>query len=158
MSSSQSSSQRTNPTNNEITQTPVDPQRGIGLATITRTRSGHIEQYRRFHFQDDRVIPAAMVATMSRRQETEGRELDTSSECSESDDGEPQEQAKESCHCYRDTEIDDSSHVFNGDVVNGMKPSIARKHYMRGGSVKGKSKLVNGDLDKASFAAFFCQN
>ncbi|KAE8160925.1 hypothetical protein BDV40DRAFT_269227, partial [Aspergillus tamarii] len=142
----------------QITQTPVDTQRGIGLATLTRTRSGHIEQYRRFHFQDDRVIPAAMVASMSRRQETEGRELDISSQCSESDDGEPQERAKEACHCYRDTEIDQSSHVFNGDVVQSMNTSIVRKHHMRGGSVKGNSKLVNGDLDKDSFAAFFCQD
>ncbi|KAE8365069.1 hypothetical protein BDV27DRAFT_171883 [Aspergillus caelatus] len=156
-----STPQRPSPSNNEdrMIQLAVDPQRGIGLATVTRTRNGQIEEDRRDHFQDDRIIPAKVVASMNRRREAEGQELvDISSECSESDDGEPQEQPQEACHCYQDTEIDESSHVFNGDMVDGMKPSIVRKHHMRGGSVKGKSKLVNGDLDRHSFLAFFCKD
>lgn len=58
----------------EMDQPPVDHQRGIGLATVTYTHNGHIEESRRFHFQDDRIIPAAMVASMNRHQEAEGRE------------------------------------------------------------------------------------
>ncbi|KAE8325661.1 hypothetical protein BDV39DRAFT_216354 [Aspergillus sergii] len=155
-----STPQRSSPPNEEqrMVQLPIDPQRGIGLATLTCTRSGHIEEGRRFYFQDDRIIPAGMVARMNRSQETNSQDLeDISSECSLSDDGESQEQPTEACHCYRDTEIDESSHVINGDMVDGMKAPRVRKHHMRGGSVKGKSKLVNGDLDRQAFVAFFCQ-
>ncbi|OOO05235.1 hypothetical protein OAory_01067510 [Aspergillus oryzae] len=144
-----STPQRSSPPNEEErrVQLPLNPQRGIGLATLTYTRNGPVGEDRRFYFQDDRIIPAEMVSL-------EG----ISSQCSLSDDGESQEEPTEACHCYRDTEIDESSHVFNGDMVDGMKAPRVRKHHMRGGSVKGKSKLVNGDLDRHTFLAFFCQD
>ncbi|KAB8261775.1 hypothetical protein BDV32DRAFT_157785 [Aspergillus pseudonomiae] len=147
------------PSNEERTvELPVDPQRGIGLATVVYRRDGHIED-RRYHFQDDRIIPADMVARMTRHQNTESQELtDSISECSMSEGGEPQGQAKETCHCYQDTEMDESSKVINGDMVDGLKPSSLRKHHMRGGSVKGNSKLVNGDIDRHAFLAFFCRD
>ncbi|OGM48833.1 hypothetical protein ABOM_003018 [Aspergillus bombycis] len=155
-----STPQRLNSPNNEqrTIQLPVDPERGIGLATVVYARNGHIEHQSR-HFQDDRIFPADMVASRNERQDTEGQDsTDINSECSLFDDGESQEQAEKGCHCYRDTEVDESSSVFNGDVVNGMKPASVRKHHMHGGSVKRNSRLVNGDLDRQSFLAFFCRD
>ncbi|EIT79466.1 hypothetical protein BDV35DRAFT_339928 [Aspergillus flavus] len=156
-----STPQRSSPPDEEErrVQLPLNPQRGIGLATLTYTRNGPVGEDRRFYFQDDRIIPAEMVSRMNRSQETRSQDLEgISSQCSLSDDGESQEEPTEACHCYRDTEIDESSHVFNGDMVDGMKAPRVRKHHMRGGSVKGKSKLVNGDLDRHTFLAFFCQD
>ncbi|KAB8212998.1 hypothetical protein BDV33DRAFT_185682 [Aspergillus novoparasiticus] len=149
---------RSNSLNNErAIQVPADPQRAIGLATVTYTRIGH-EEEQRYHFQDDHVIPAKRVANMNGHQEAQSEEAtDIDSECSLSD-RESQEEAKQACHCFRDTEIDESSNAINGDMVDGMRPSSTRKHHMRGGSVKGKSRLVNGDLDRHAFLAFFCRD
>lgn len=72
------------------------------------------------------------------------------------EDCDQREQTESICHCYRDTEIDNKSHVFNGDVTTGNEQSVNRKHHMRGGSVKNQSKFVNGDIDRDAFLAFFC--
>ncbi|KAE8375665.1 hypothetical protein BDV26DRAFT_294781 [Aspergillus bertholletiae] len=152
-----SSPERSNAPNNEQeVQPPVDPQRSVGLATVTHTRSDEVE-VRRFYFQDDRAIPGHMVPSTSGYQGAQSQEAtEISSDCSLYGEEEPPEQPKEECHCYRDTDVDQSSSVFNGAVVDGVKPVAIRKHHMHGGSVKRDSKVVNGDLDQKSFLAFFC--
>ncbi|PYH28212.1 uncharacterized protein BO87DRAFT_235008 [Aspergillus neoniger CBS 115656] len=64
---------------------------------------------------------------------------------------------RHACHCHKDTEIDNTSFLFNGDIVDGSEPSLVRKHHLQGGSVRNHSKFVNGDLDRETFLAFFCQ-
>lgn len=54
--------------------------------------------------------------------------------------------------------MDHSSRVFNGDIARVYDPSTTREHHLHGGSVKNKSRLVNGDLDRDTFLAFFCNS
>lgn len=69
----------------------------------------------------------------------------------------PENQPGHACHCHKDTEIDNASFLFNGDIVGGSEASLVRKHHLQGGSVRNHSKFVNGDLDRDTFLAFFCQ-
>lgn len=59
-------------------------------------------------------------------------------------------------HCYTNTSMDRSSKVFNGDIARAYDSSSKREHHLHGGSVKNKSTLVNGDLDRDTFLAVFC--
>lgn len=61
-------------------------------------------------------------------------------------------------HCYENTDMDRSARVFNGDVARAYDSSSTREHHLHGGSVKNKSRLVNGDLDRDTFLAFFCNS
>ncbi|KAJ5201712.1 uncharacterized protein N7498_006375 [Penicillium cinerascens] len=61
-------------------------------------------------------------------------------------------------HCYTNTYVDHSAQIFNGDVARAYDPSSTREHHLHGGSVKNKSKLVNGDLDRDTFLAIFCNS
>lgn len=61
-------------------------------------------------------------------------------------------------HCYTNTDIDHSAQVFNGDVARAYDSSSTREHHLHGGSVKNKSRLVNGDLDRDTFLAMFCNS
>lgn len=54
--------------------------------------------------------------------------------------------------------MDHSARVFNGDIARAYDPSSTREHHLHGGSVKNKSRLVNGDLDRDTFLAFFCNS
>lgn len=60
-------------------------------------------------------------------------------------------------HCYTNTSID-NSRVFNGDITRAYDASSTREHHLHGGSVKNKSRLVNGDLDRDTFIAMFCNS
>lgn len=84
---------------------------------------------------------------------------DDRSVCTLFEDCDHQERSKHVCHCYKDTEIDQKSWVYNGSLVGADTSEIIRKHHLNGGSVKNESKLVNGDLpDREAFLAFFCNN
>ena len=55
-----------------------------------------------------------------------------------------------SAHGFVGTEVDESSHVINGNVHN--KPSNKDSaHLMSGGSITNGSQFVNGDMDSESF-------
>ncbi|KAJ5369994.1 uncharacterized protein N7496_006086 [Penicillium cataractarum] len=54
------------------------------------------------------------------------------------------------------TQIEDGSEVLNGNVYDVQKPQPQGWNVMQGGFVKGNSKLVNGNMPKEAFLAYFC--
>lgn len=54
--------------------------------------------------------------------------------------------------------MDRSARVYNGDVARAYDSSSTREHHLHGGSVKNQSRLVNGDLGRDTFLAFFCNS
>lgn len=67
--------------------------------------------------------------------------------CSLSAGGEPLESPRSACHCCQNVEVDESSNVFNGDMVDGMQPANLQNHHMLGGSVEGNSRVVDSELN-----------
>jgi hypothetical protein len=61
-------------------------------------------------------------------------------------------------HSSKATQIDSSSQVINGSVIDGRRTGSVGKHSLEGGSVKNNSKLANGNMDPKSFIAFFCRD
>lgn len=83
---------------------------------------------------------------------------DAESNCTSFEDYKHDEKAEKICFGLKDTEIDNSSKVFNGATKDNFEHSKTRKHHLDGGSIKNNSKFVNGDLDRESFIAFFCRD
>lgn len=54
------------------------------------------------------------------------------------------------------TQIEGSSQVLNGDVTKAKQSQSSSCHKLVGGSVRKQSKFVNGNMDRESFLAFFC--
>ena len=84
--------------------------------------------------------------------------LDRQSNCTSFDGLNSVQSPDHIAHCYTNTYMDHSAQVFNGDVARAYDPSSTREHHLHGGSVKNKSKLVNGDLDRDTFLAIFCNS
>lgn len=82
--------------------------------------------------------------------------LDQQSNCTSFDGLDSVQSPGHVAHCYTNTDIDRSAQVFNGDVARAYDSSSTREHHLHGGSVKNKSRLVNGDLDRDTFLALFC--
>ncbi|KAJ5181969.1 hypothetical protein N7449_012116 [Penicillium cf. viridicatum] len=122
-----------------------------GLATYTHDR-GHDLATRSFSFRDDQVRSIGF---------NEGyppnHDQDRQSNCTSFDGCDNIQSPDHIRHCYTNTSIDNSQ-VFNGDIARAYDASSAREHHLHGGSVKNKSRLVNGDLDRDTFLAIFCNS
>lgn len=55
------------------------------------------------------------------------------------------------------TNIDESSLVINGNLVDDQGPGSFRTHTVHGGFVQNESELVNGDMDRETFLSVFCR-
>lgn len=84
--------------------------------------------------------------------------LDCRSNCTSFDGQDNIQSPSNIKHCYTNTDVDHSSHVFNGDIARAYDSSSTREHHLHGGSVKNQSRLVNGDLDRDTFLAIFCNS
>lgn len=84
--------------------------------------------------------------------------LDRQSNCTSFDGLDSVQSPDHVAHCYTNTYMDHSAQVFNGDVARAYDPSSTREHHLHGGSIKNQSKLVNGDLDRDTFLAIFCNS
>ncbi|KAJ5378039.1 uncharacterized protein N7496_005448 [Penicillium cataractarum] len=124
--------------------------RGMGLAVYTRDVDSS-RTTRSFLFRDELVEQYSEDT-----QANTGR--DDRSVCTLIEDCEHQERSSQACNCYKDTEIDEASMVYNGSIADGESSRTLGKHHLNGGSVKNGSKLVNGNLDREAFLAFFCNN
>lgn len=122
--------------------------RGMGLAVYTRDVDS-TPITRSFLFRDDLVGRYSEDAPAN-----SGR--DDRSDCTLFEDCDHQERSRHVCHCYKNTNVDQKSWVYNGSIVGAETSETIRKHHLNGGSVKNESKLVNGDLDRETFLAFFC--
>ncbi|BCR85236.1 uncharacterized protein ACHE_20694A [Aspergillus chevalieri] len=123
---------------------------GMGVATMTRYHDSQHE-CRGLLFENE------TVACRTRFGENDNR-TDAESSCTSFEDYNHNEKADKICFGLKDTEIDNSSKVFNGVTKDDFEHSKIRKHHLDGGSIKNNSKFVNGDLDREAFIAFFCRD
>ncbi|KAJ6190148.1 hypothetical protein N7519_000169 [Penicillium mononematosum] len=123
-----------------------------GLATYSHDRGGDLET-RSFSFRDDQVRSIGFNGD-----HRPDHDQDRQSNCTSFDGLNNVQSPDHIRHCYANTNIDRSAQVFNGDVARAYDSSSTREHHLHGGSVKNKSKLVNGDLDRDTFLAFFCNS
>ncbi|KAK9646521.1 hypothetical protein HCH54_005260 [Aspergillus fumigatus] len=136
--------------------TPSSSQRDLGLATVIHVRHDQSE-IRQVSFRDDIILsPSSGASEVGHLEDT--RSNDVESNCTLIEDCDNPAQGEQVCHCYSNTEIDNTSRVFNGDIIDGNADSTIRKHHLKGGSIKNNSKFVNGDLDRNTFIAFFCRD
>ncbi|KAF9238160.1 hypothetical protein DTO013E5_9383 [Penicillium roqueforti] len=123
-----------------------------GLATYTQDRDRSLET-RSFSFSDEQVRSMGFV-----RGHPPGHDQDRQSNSTSFDGTDNIQSPSHIKHCYTNTDIDHSAQVFNGDVARAYDSSSTREHHLHGGSVKNKSRLVNGDLDRDTFLAMFCNS
>ncbi|KAJ5588618.1 hypothetical protein N7537_011296 [Penicillium hordei] len=121
-----------------------------GLATYTHNR-GHDPETRSFSFRDEQVRSIGFNAGYPL-----DHEQDRQSNCTSFDGCDNIQSPDHVRHCYTNTSMDNSAQVFNGDIARAYDASSTREHHLHGGSVKNKSRLVNGDLDRDTFLAIFC--
>ncbi|KAJ5913743.1 hypothetical protein N7504_002626 [Penicillium tannophilum] len=122
----------------------------MGLATYSHDRD-HELMTRSFLFRDEQVRSVAFNPG-----HPAGHGQDQQSNCTSFDGLDSVQSPGHVAHCYTNTDIDRSAQVFNGDVARAYDSSSTREHHLHGGSVKNKSRLVNGDLDRDTFLALFC--
>ncbi|OJJ42629.1 hypothetical protein ASPZODRAFT_137234 [Penicilliopsis zonata CBS 506.65] len=124
----------------------------LGVASLTHVVRGHSET-RTIYYRDDLIIPE--IERQGQDVPPGGRrDSQSQSNCTLFEE----EEQQSACFCFRDTEIDNSSSVFNGSIAPVEEVAIVRKHHLHGGQIKNKSKFVNGDLDRDTFLAFFCRD
>ncbi|KAJ5512215.1 hypothetical protein N7463_001767 [Penicillium fimorum] len=123
-----------------------------GLATYTHDR-GHELETRSFSFRDDQVRSIGFNGG-----NPSDHDQDRQSNCTSFDGCNNIQSPDHVRHCYTNTNTDHSARVFNGDVARAYDASCIREHHLHGGSVKNKSMLVNGDLDRDTFLAMFCNS
>ncbi|KAJ5976627.1 hypothetical protein N7481_010334 [Penicillium waksmanii] len=136
---------------NSVLELPRD-RSDWGLATYSHDR-GNVPETRSFSFRDDEVRSVAF-----NRGYPADRDEDRRSNCTSFDGLDNVQSPDRIKHCYTNTAMDHSARVFNGDIARAYDPSSTREHHLHGGSVKNESRLVNGDLDRETFLAFFCNS
>lgn len=162
-----------NLSSDSILQLPPDNST-MGLATYSHDRNNELTT-RSFHFRDEQVhslgfnsgypsgrdrgvivllLSPATVLSANHPQPP----LDLESNCTSFNGLDSVQSPSHIMHCYRDTNIDRSAQVFNGDIARAYDSSSSREHHLHGGSVRNNSRLVNGDLDRDTFLAFFCNS
>ncbi|OQE26077.1 hypothetical protein PENFLA_c007G06667 [Penicillium flavigenum] len=123
-----------------------------GLATYSHDR-GDDRETRSFAFRDDQVRSIGF-----NRDHQPDHDQDRQSNCTSFDGLNNVQSPDHIRHCFTNTNMDHSAQVFNGDIARAYDSSSTREHHLHGGSVKNNSRLVNGDLDRDTFLAFFCNS
>ncbi|KAJ5978640.1 hypothetical protein N7501_001982 [Penicillium viridicatum] len=123
-----------------------------GVATYTHDRDRDLET-RSFSFTDDQVRSIGFNGSYP-----PDHDQDRQSNCTSFEGRDNVQSPGHIRHCYTNTNLDHSAQVFNGDVARAYDSSSTREHHLHGGSVKNKSRLVNGDLDRDTFLAIFCNS